>query len=38
MVDENDTLKGKIKNLKEQLNNNTTLNNTKNKLDIKPIK
>lgn len=30
--------KNEIKNLKEQLHNNSALNNTENKLDIKPIK
>jgi len=38
MVKENDTLKNETKNIKEQLHNSSTLNNTKNKLDIKPIK
>ena len=38
MVKENDTLKNEIKNLKEQLHNNSTLNNTMNELDIKPRK
>jgi len=38
MVKENDTLKSDIKNIKEKLHINSTLNNTKNTLDIKPIK
>lgn len=38
MVQVNDTLKSEIKNLKEQLHNNSSLNNAENKLDIKPTK
>ena len=38
MVEENDSLKSEIKNLKEQLHNNSALNITENNLDIKPIK
>jgi len=38
MIGENETLKSEIKNLKEQLNNHPSLNNTESKLYIKPIK
>ena len=38
MVEKNDTLKNEIKNLKEQLHNNSTIEDTENNLDNKPIK
>jgi hypothetical protein len=37
-VDENHTLRDRIKELEEKLTNNLTLDNMENKLDIKPIK
>ena len=38
VIEENDTLKSEIKNIKEKLHNNSSLNNKEHKVDIKPIK